>query len=200
MCPPSLIVITPNPLNPASAVYNRLNSTSSVYNHQHDSQTRRRTYSSQELKSLNKQSGGKNPKPRLIPYKAIAMIRKLIINQKPIRSRHNRLQRLRQKGINRTNLQNIFISKDSVPKPNTQCKIATINAQSVRNKDTLLTQEIITLNIDVTPINETWLNDTPQDIAWLHQSNLLQTGYAISTHNRPTRRQTIPTVQSQHEN
>ena len=62
-----------------------------------------------------------------------------------------------------------------------------INAQSVRNKDTLLTQEIITHNIDVTLITETWLNDTPQDIAWLHQSNLLQAGYAISTHNRPTR-------------
>ena len=115
------------------------------------------------------------------------MIGKLRINQKPIRSRHNRPQWLRQKGINRTNLQNTYISEDTVPKPNTQCKIATINAQSVRNKNTLLTQEIITHNIDVTLITETWLNDTPQDIAWLRQSNLLQTGYAISTHNRPTR-------------
>ena len=62
-----------------------------------------------------------------------------------------------------------------------------INAQSVGNKDTHLTQEIITHNIDVTLITETWLNDTPHDIAWLHQSDLLQSGYAISTHNRPTR-------------
>ena len=115
------------------------------------------------------------------------MIRMLRINQKLIGSRHNRLQWLRQKGINRTNLQNIYISEDTVPKPNTQCKIAMINAQSVRNKDTLLTQEIITNNIDVTLITKTWLNDTPQDIAWLHQSDLLQAGYAISTHNRPTR-------------
>ena len=181
MCSPSLIVITPNSLNPP-------NSTSAVYNHQQDPQIRR-TYSSQELKSLNntKHSTGKNPKPRFIPYKAIAMIRMLRINQRPIRSRHNRLQWLRQKGINRTNLQNIFISEDSVPKPNTQCKIATINAQSVRNKDTLLTQEIMDNNIDVTLITATWLNDTPQDIAWLHQSSLLQAGYAISTHKRPTR-------------
>ena len=115
------------------------------------------------------------------------MIRKVRINQKPIRSRHNRLQWLRQKGINRNNLQNIFISEDTVPKPNTQCKIGIINVQSVRNKDTFLTQEIITHNIDVTLITETWLNNTPCDIAWLHQSNLLQSGYAISTHNRPTR-------------
>ena len=136
MCSPSLIVITPNPLNSASAVYNPLNSTSAVYNHQQDPQIRRRTYSTQELKSLDntKQSGDENPKPRLVPYKAIAMIRKLRINQKPIRSRHNRLQWLREKGINRNNLQNIFISEDTVPKPNTQCKIATINAQSVRKK------------------------------------------------------------------
>ena len=189
MCSPCLIVITHNSLNSTSAVYNPLNSTSAVYNHQQDPQIRRRIYSSQELKSLNttKQSGGKNPKPRLVPYKAIAMIRKLRINQKPIRSKHNRLQQLRQRGINRNNLQNIFIIEDTVPKPNTQCKIGTINAQSVRNKDTLLNQEIITHNIDVTLITETWLNDTPHDTAWLHQSDLLQSGYAISTHNRPTR-------------
>ena len=94
---------------------------------------------------------------------------------------------MRQKGINRNNLQNISISEDNVPKPNTQCKIGTISAQSVRNKDNLLTQEIVTHNIDVTLITETWLNDTPQDTAWLHQSDLLQSGYTISTHNRPTR-------------
>ena len=184
MCSPSPIVITPN-----SNSLNPPNSASAVYNHQQDPQIRKRTYSSQELKSLDntKHSTGKNPKPRLVPYKAIAMIRMLRINQKPITSRHNRFQWLRQKGIDRINLQNIFISEDTVPKPNTQCEIATINAESVRNKDTLLTQEIMTNNIDVTLITETWLNDTPQNIAWLHQSDLLQAGYAISTHNRPTR-------------
>ena len=60
-----------------------------------------------------------------------------------------------------------------------------VNAQSIRNKDILLTQEIATNNIDITLITETWLNDTPQDTAWLHQSDLLPAGYAISTHNRP---------------
>ena len=63
-----------------------------------------------------------------------------------------------------------------------------VNAQSIRNKDILLTQEIAANNIDITLITETWLNDTPQDTAWLHQSDLLQAGYAISIHNRPTRR------------
>ena len=147
------------------------------------------TYSSHKLKALDntKQSTEDKPKPRLVPYKAIATIRMLRINRKPIRTRHNRLQQLRQKGINRGNLLNIQISEVTIPKPNMQCKIATVNAQSIRSKDILLTQEIATNNIDITLITETWLNDTPQDTAWLHQSDLLQAGYAISTHNRPTR-------------
>ena len=179
MCSSCLVVITPTPLN----------STGTVHNHQQDPQIRRMTYSSQELKSLNNtnQSGGEKYKPRLIPYKAITMIRKLRINWKPMRSRHDRFQRLRQKGINRNNLQNIFISEDIVPKPNTQCKIGMINVQSIRNKDTFLTQEISTHSIGVTLITETWLNSTLQDTTWLHQSDLLQSGYAISTHNRPSR-------------
>ena len=144
---------------------------------------------SQELKALDntKQSIGDKPKPRLVPYKAIATIRMLRINRKPIRTRHKRLQQLRQKSINRNNLQNIQIPEVTMPKPNMQCKIARVNAQLIRNQDILLTQEIATNNIDITLITEIWLNDTPQDTAWLHQSDLFQAGYAISTHNRPTR-------------
>ena len=72
-------------------------------------------------------------------------------------------------------------------KPNTQCKIGTINAHSIKNKDTFLAQEISTNNIDLTLITETWLNDTPQDTAWLYQSDLIQLVYAISIHNRLSR-------------
>ena len=192
MCPSCLIVITPN-----SFYSTQLNSTNAVdnynyqpvYNHQQGPSTRRITCSSQELKALNNMNqsgtpaGGDKPKPRPIPYKAIATIRKLQINQKPIRSRHDRLQRYKQKGINRNNLQNIFISEDIVSKPNTQCKIGTISVQSIRNKDTFLTQEISTNSIDVTLSTETWLNGSPQDTAWQHQSDLIQSGYAISIHN-----------------
>ena len=181
MCLPSLIEINPNPNPP--------NSTSALYSNHQEPQMGKWTYSSHKLKALDntKQSTGDKPKPRLVPYKAIATIRMLRINQKPIRTRHNRLQQLRQKGINRGNLLNIQISEVTIPKPNMQCKIAMVNAQSIRNKDILLTEEIATNNIDITLITETWLSDTPQDTAWLHQSDLLQAGYAISTHNRPTR-------------
>ena len=181
MCLPSLIVINLDPNPP--------NSTSAAYNNHQDTRIGKWAYSSQELKALDntKQSMGDKPKPRLVPYKAIAAIRMLRINQKPIRTRHKRLQRVRQKGINRGNLLDIQISEVTIPKPNMQCKIAMVNAQSIRNKDILLTQEIATNNIDIMLITETWLKDTPQDTAWLHQPDLLQAGYAISTHNRPTR-------------
>ena len=62
--------------------------------------------------------------------------------------------------------------------------MGTINVHSIRNKDIFLGQEISTNNIDLTLITETWLNDTPQDTTWLHQSDLIQSGYAISMHNR----------------
>ena len=61
-------------------------------------------------------------------------------------------------------MQDIFISEDII-----------INACSITN------------NIDLTLLTETWLNDTPEDTAWLHQPDLIQSGYAISTHNRPSR-------------
>ena len=50
----------------------------------------------------------------------------------------------KQKGINRYNLQNNFISEDIFVKPSTQCKIGTINAWSIENKDIFLAHEIKT--------------------------------------------------------
>ena len=35
---------------------------------------------------------------------------------------------------------------------------------------------------------ETWINHTQEDMVCLHQSDLMQPGYAISTHNRSSRR------------
>ena len=39
--------------------------------------------------------------------------------------------------------------------------------------DTFFAQEIKTNNLDLTLFMETWLNDTPEDTAWLHQSDLI---------------------------
>ena len=117
----------------------------------------------------------------------IAAIRKLRNNRKPIRSIQKTSKLYNQKGINRHNLQDIFISGDIIIKPSIQCKISTINAWSIKSKDTFLAQEIKTNNLDLSLIMERWQNDTPEDTAWLHQSDLIQSGYTISTHNRPSR-------------
>ena len=58
---------------------------------------------------------------------------------------------------------------------------------SIKNKDTFLAQEISPNNLDLTLLMETWLNDTPPDNSWLHQFDLIQSGYAIPMHNRPSR-------------
>ena len=133
------------------------------------------------VNEVSKLEGGEKP------YNAIATIRKLRIHRKPFRSRHDRSKWHKWKGINRNNLQDIFFSEGIIMKPNIKCKIGTINVQSIKNKDTFLAQEISTNNIDLTLLTETWLNDIPQDTAWLHQSDLIQSGYAISMHNRLSR-------------
>ena len=47
-------------------------------------------------------------------------------------------------------------------------------------------QEIETNNLGLTVITETWINDTQEDMAWLHQSDLIQSEYTFYTHNRPS--------------
>ena len=49
----------------------------------------------------------------------------------------------------------------------------------------------------MTFIVETCINDTRRH-AWLHQSDLIQSGYAISTHNRPSRRGGIALLYKDH--
>ena len=34
-------------------------------------------------------------------------------------------------------------------------------------------------------LTETWLKDTPEDKAWLHQSELMQNNFTVRTHSRP---------------
>ena len=53
--------------------------------------------------------------------------------------------------------------------PSIQGKIGMINVQSIKNKDTLLAQEISTNNLDLTLLMETWLRNTlPIGVCYLH--------------------------------
>ena len=147
-------------------------------------------YSSHQLRAFNhvnqvgKQTGKNAKISKIIPYDAIATMRNLKINKK------------KQSGQDITDpkcTNNIFV------KPSTQCKIGTINAWSIiKNKETFLAQEIKTNNLDLRLIMETWKNDTEEDRAWLHQSDLTQSEYTISTHNRPTREGGIALLYKDH--
>ena len=64
-------------------------------------------------------------------------------------------------------------------------RIATLNVRSVKNKDQMMVQELTNNDTDATLITETWTKDTQEDLAWLHQSELCQGHYEISTPNRP---------------
>ena len=63
--------------------------------------------------------------------------------------------------------------------------IATINMHSIKNKELLLNEQLNNLNIDLAVLTETWLNDTPEDKAWLDQLELMQSSFIERTHNRP---------------
>ena len=56
-------------------------------------------------------------------------------------------------------------------------RIATLNAQSVKNKDHLIVQQLLETDIDIAVITETWLKVTDIEKALLNQSELRQSNY-----------------------
>ena len=66
--------------------------------------------------------------------------------------------------------------------------ITTINMDSIINKDLLLSEQLDNLNINLAVLTETWLKDTPEDKAWLNQSELMQNNFIVRTHNRSGQR------------
>ena len=60
-----------------------------------------------------------------------------------------------------------------------------INIQSIKCKDSLLLDELITNKVDMCIVTETWLKD--QDQLWLETNDLVLNGYRIDNVNRPNR-------------
>ena len=60
-----------------------------------------------------------------------------------------------------------------------------INIQSIKCKDSLLLEELITNKVDMCIATETWLKD--QDQLWLETNDLVLNGYRIENVNRPNR-------------
>ena len=89
-----------------------------------------------------------------------------------------------QKSINHSTLHKIRLTVNQNREHIKTFDTATINMHLVKNKDLLLS-EPHNLNIDLAVLMETWLKDTPDDNAWLHQSELMENNYTVKTHNRP---------------
>ena len=62
-------------------------------------------------------------------------------------------------------------------------KLATLNARSVKNKDKMIVNEFIKTKIDIGLLTETCLKDTPEDQAWIKQSDLTQSNFILQQHN-----------------
>ena len=61
-----------------------------------------------------------------------------------------------------------------------------LNAQLIKNKDTMICDYILDNKIDVTLITETWITD--QDQTWLDCCNFKQHGINIDASNRQQRK------------
>ena len=62
-------------------------------------------------------------------------------------------------------------------------KLATLNARSVKHKDEMIVNEFIKTKIDIGLLTETWFKDTPEDQAWINQSDLTQSNFILQQHN-----------------
>ena len=66
--------------------------------------------------------------------------------------------------------------------------ILLINAQSLKNKDSLLAEYIHDINIDVCVVTETWLDKNSDEVnAWISMCELTKHGYCLDAISRETR-------------
>ena len=94
----------------------------------------------------------------------------------------------KQKEINHSNLHKITLMVNQNREHIKTICTTTINMHSVKNKDLLLSGQLHNVNIDLAVLTETWLKDTPEDNAWLHQSELMKNNYTVKTHNMPSQK------------
>ena len=127
---------------------------------------------------------------RILDSKACVNIRKLRISKKKTR-RGRKIGNLkycetRTRSVNFDNLITIARIQESEITRFTKCiKFATLNAQSIKNKDQLITDYLLNEHIDVAIVTETWLKDA-NDI-WMQGCELNKNGYKTSCSNRRNR-------------
>ena len=122
-----------------------------------------RTYSYNELMVINRETRY-NQMYRILPFGVISEIKSLKLNCKKIKN--NKQRNIMQKGINPNNLTHIQITKTLEPH-NGKLKIATVNTQSIRNRDLQVMELISNHRLDLMVATETWLTDSQNDNIWL---------------------------------
>ena len=104
-------------------------------------------------------------------------------NKKP------RSKDVEQRSVNHSNLIQVKITNDRrVRKCTKHLNIVLINSQSIKNKDELITEYLISNNIDACILTETWLTNSDYDKIWLECSEIRQNGYKINNINRKDRK------------
>ena len=139
-----------------------------------------RIYSCNELMVINKEARH-NQIYRILPFGAIIEIRSLRLNHKKIKN--NKQHNIKQKGVNPYNLTHIQITK-TLESHNSKLKIATVNTQSIRNKDLQVMELISDHNLDLVIATETWLTDSQNDNIWLEVTCLNKYQLRMLVNNR----------------
>ena len=137
------------------------------------------TYSSTQLRQLNTKVSQDN-RLQVLPQGTISWIRQLKINKRPIRM----TKRFHiTNNCNWENLLQVKINNKIGTETASTIRLATLNARSVRNKDEMIVNKFIKAKIDIGLLTKTWLKDTPEDQAWVNQSDLTQPHFKLQQHS-----------------
>ena len=139
-----------------------------------------RTYSCNELMVINRETRH-DQMYRILPFGVISESRSLKLNCKKIKK--NEQHNIMQKGVNPNNLTHIQITKTSEPHIS-KLKIATVNTQSIRNKDLPVMALISDHSLDLVVATETWLTDSHNDNIWLEGTCLNKDQLRMLVNNR----------------
>ena len=130
----------------------------------------------------------------ILAPKVIATIRQLQLNRKRHGGRGGRFTRPQgdnhtnhQAGINFHNIAAVRRSSMIASKPFHLSGIMT-NCQSIKNKDLVIHEHLVSKNIDFGIFTETWLSENSDDIVWCVTSPLQNLGFRILTSNQKSRR------------
>ena len=108
----------------------------------------------------------------------VKMIRHLRLHRRKLRGKRGGITKPikdRPNGINKDNITDIHITKNHAIQRSKHFTTLLINIQSIKCKDNLLLDKLITNKVDMCIVTETWLKE--QDQLWLETNNLVQNSY-----------------------